>query len=106
MSQKALVSWCWRLVRNHSITAKKHFFVSWKPILYISGFRDNGVSSFSVYKNGKFKNVNNIDDNTLDRCLTRSKCFTDRRFCRINCAGLKLPRRAMLKSAAIWSTNP
>lgn len=41
-----------------------------KTYLYTSGFQDNGVSSFRVYENGKFKNVNNIHDNTEDRYLT------------------------------------
>ncbi|WP_299553707.1 Dabb family protein [Seonamhaeicola sp.] len=41
-----------------------------KTYLYTSGFQDNGVSSFRVYENGKFKNVNNISDNTTDRYLT------------------------------------
>lgn len=41
-----------------------------KTFLYTGGFQDNGVSSFRVYNNGKFKNVNNIDDNTTDRFLT------------------------------------
>jgi 6-phosphogluconolactonase (cycloisomerase 2 family) len=41
-----------------------------KTFLYTGGFQDNGVSSFRVYENGKFKNVNNISDNTTDRYLT------------------------------------
>ncbi|WP_282123154.1 Dabb family protein [Algibacter mikhailovii] len=41
-----------------------------KTYLYTSGFQDNGVSSFRIYDNGKFKNVNNISDNTTDRYLT------------------------------------
>lgn len=41
-----------------------------KTYLYTSGFQDNGVSSFRIYANGKFKNVNNIHDNTTDRYLT------------------------------------
>ncbi len=41
-----------------------------KTFLYTSGFQDNGVSSFRVYDNGKFKNINNISDNTTDRYLT------------------------------------
>jgi len=41
-----------------------------KTFLYTGGFQDNGVSSFRVYQNGKFKNINNIDDNTTDRYLT------------------------------------
>lgn len=41
-----------------------------KTYLYTSGFQDNGVSSFRVYENGTFKNVNNIGDNTTDRYLT------------------------------------
>ncbi|MEO1012847.1 MAG: Dabb family protein [Bacteroidota bacterium] len=41
-----------------------------KTYLYTSGFQDNGVSSFRVYENGKFKNVNNISDNATDRFLT------------------------------------
>ena len=44
--------------------------VKGKTYLYTSGFQDNGVSSFRVYENGKFKNVNNISDNTTDRYLT------------------------------------
>lgn len=41
-----------------------------KTFLYTGGFQDNGVSSFRVYESGKFKNINNIDDNTTDRYLT------------------------------------
>ncbi|MDO6736905.1 Dabb family protein [Wenyingzhuangia sp. 2_MG-2023] len=41
-----------------------------KTFLYTGGFQDNGVSGFRVYKNGTFKNINNIDDNTTDRYLT------------------------------------
>ena len=38
--------------------------------LYTGGFQDNGVSSFKVHDNGKFKNINNIGDNRSDRYLT------------------------------------
>ncbi|NJB35181.1 Dabb family protein [Croceivirga sp. JEA036] len=41
-----------------------------KTYLYTSGFQDNGVSSFRVFEDGTFKNVNNIHDNTTDRYLT------------------------------------
>lgn len=41
-----------------------------KTYLYTSGFQDNGVSSFRIYDNGEFKNVNNIHDNETDRYLT------------------------------------
>ncbi len=41
-----------------------------KTFLYTSGFQDSGVSSFRIYNNGTFKNVNNISDNTKDRFLT------------------------------------
>lgn len=41
-----------------------------RTYLYTSGFQDNGVSSFRIYENGKFKNVNNIGDNKTDRYLT------------------------------------
>ena len=41
-----------------------------KTYLYTGGFQDNGVSSFRVYENGSFKNINNIGDNTTDRYLT------------------------------------
>ncbi|MCW2120888.1 hypothetical protein [Flavobacterium sp. 7A] len=41
-----------------------------KTFLYTSGFQDNGVSSFRIFENGTFKNVNNIDDNDTDRYLT------------------------------------
>lgn len=44
--------------------------INGKTYLYTSGFQDNGVSSFKINENGKFKNVNNIDDNTTDRYLT------------------------------------
>jgi len=44
--------------------------VKGKTFLYTGGFQDNGVSSFRVYENGKFKNVNNISDNTSNRYLT------------------------------------
>lgn len=41
-----------------------------KTFLYTGGFQDNGVSSFRVYDDGTFKNINNIDDNNTDRYLT------------------------------------
>lgn len=41
-----------------------------KTFLYTGGFQDNGVSSFRVYENGRFKNINNIGDTTTDRYLT------------------------------------
>ncbi|WP_297086693.1 Dabb family protein [uncultured Draconibacterium sp.] len=41
-----------------------------KTYLYTGGFQDNGLSSFRVFDNGKFKNLNNISDNTTDRFLT------------------------------------
>ena len=41
-----------------------------KTFLYTGGFQDNGVSSFRVFENGTFKNINNIGDNTTDRYLT------------------------------------
>lgn len=41
-----------------------------KTFLYTSGFQDNGVSSFRIYENGTFKNINNISDNNKDRYLT------------------------------------
>lgn len=41
-----------------------------KTFLYTGGFQDNGVSSFRVYDSGKFKNINNISDNTTDKFLT------------------------------------
>ncbi|TMU57338.1 Dabb family protein [Flagellimonas algicola] len=44
--------------------------INGKTFLYTGGFQDNGISSFRVYENGKFKNINNISDNTTDRYLT------------------------------------
>ena len=41
-----------------------------KTFLYTSGFQDNGVSSFRIYENGTFKNINNIDDDTTSTYLT------------------------------------
>ncbi|MWW25330.1 Dabb family protein [Algibacter lectus] len=41
-----------------------------KTYLYTGGFQDNGVSSFRVYEDGTFKNINNISDNNTDRYLT------------------------------------
>ncbi len=41
-----------------------------KTFLYTGGFQDNGISSFRVYENGTFKNINNISDNNTDRYLT------------------------------------
>ncbi|MDO6470409.1 Dabb family protein [Maribacter sp. 1_MG-2023] len=41
-----------------------------KTFLYTGGFQDNGVSSFRVYDDGTFKNINNIDDNNTDSYLT------------------------------------
>ncbi len=41
-----------------------------KTYLYTGGFQDNGVSSFRIYQNGTFKNINNISDNNTDRYLT------------------------------------
>ncbi len=44
--------------------------INGKTFLYTGGFQDNGVSSFRVYENGTFKNINNIADNTTNRYLT------------------------------------
>jgi 6-phosphogluconolactonase (cycloisomerase 2 family) len=44
--------------------------INGKTYLYTGGFQDNGVSSFRVYENGKFKHVNSISDNTTNRYLT------------------------------------
>ncbi|NME67700.1 Dabb family protein [Flammeovirga aprica JL-4] len=44
--------------------------ISGKTYLYTGGFQDNGISSFRVYENGTFKNINNISDNETDRYLT------------------------------------
>lgn len=44
--------------------------VKGKTYLYTGGFQDNGVSSFRVYEDGTFKNINNISDNKTDRYLT------------------------------------
>jgi len=44
--------------------------INGKTFLYTGGFQDNGISSFRVHENGKFKNINNIGDNTTDRFLT------------------------------------
>lgn len=44
--------------------------INGKTFLYTGGFQDNGVSSFRVYENGTFKNINNIHDNTTDTFLT------------------------------------
>jgi hypothetical protein len=44
--------------------------INGKTYLYTGGFQDNGVSSFRVDEDGRFKNVNNISDNTTDRYLT------------------------------------
>ncbi|TGV02832.1 Dabb family protein [Flavivirga rizhaonensis] len=44
--------------------------INGKTFLYTGGFHDNGVSSFRVYENGTFKNINNISDNVKDRYLT------------------------------------
>ncbi|WP_200871267.1 lactonase family protein [Saccharicrinis fermentans] len=44
--------------------------INGNTFLYTGGFHDNGVSSFKVYENGTFKNINNIDDNETDRYLT------------------------------------
>ena len=41
-----------------------------KTFLYTGGFQDNGVSSFRVDEDGRFKNINNISDNITDRYLT------------------------------------
>ena len=41
-----------------------------KTFLFTGGFQDNGISSFRVFENGHFKNINNIDDNNTDRYLT------------------------------------
>ena len=41
-----------------------------KTYLYTGGFQANGVSSFRVYDDGTFKNINNIDDNNTDKYLT------------------------------------
>jgi len=38
--------------------------------LTTGGFQDNGISSFQVFDDGTFKNVDNLTDNTIDRFLT------------------------------------
>lgn len=44
--------------------------INGRTYLYTGGFQDNGVSSFRIYENGTFININNIGDNTTDRYLT------------------------------------
>ena len=44
--------------------------INGKTFLYTGGFQDNGVSSFRIYDDGTFKNINNISDNNTDRYLT------------------------------------
>lgn len=44
--------------------------INGKTFLFTGGFQDNGISSFEVFNNGKFKNINNIADNTTNRYLT------------------------------------
>ncbi len=44
--------------------------INGNTFLFTGGFQDNGVSSFRVFENGHFENVNNIADNTTDRYLT------------------------------------
>jgi len=41
-----------------------------RTFLITGGFMDNGVSSFRVFADGSFENINNIADNTTDRYLT------------------------------------
>ncbi len=41
-----------------------------RTFLFTGGFMDNGVSSFRVFDDGTFENINNIGDNTTDRYLT------------------------------------
>ena len=38
--------------------------------LFTGGFQDNGISSFQVFEDGRFRHVNSIADNTKDRYLT------------------------------------
>jgi len=51
-----------------------------KTYLYTGGFQDNGVSSFRIEEDGRFKNVNNISDNTTDRYLTGAYPVTGVKF--------------------------
>lgn len=44
--------------------------INGKTFLFTGGFQDNGISSFRVYQDGHFENINNIADNTTDRYLT------------------------------------
>jgi hypothetical protein len=41
-----------------------------RTFLFTGGFQDNGISSFRIFANGHFENINNIADNTTDRYLT------------------------------------
>jgi hypothetical protein len=41
-----------------------------KTFLYVTGFQDNGLSSFRIHETGTFENINNIDDNSSDTYLT------------------------------------
>ncbi len=44
--------------------------INGNTFLFTGGFHDNGISSFKVFENGAFENINNIKDNTFDRYLT------------------------------------
>jgi 6-phosphogluconolactonase (cycloisomerase 2 family) len=57
-------------IHTDGIIGMSTHIIKGKTFLYTSGFQDNGVSSFRIYENGTFKNINNISDNTTDRYLT------------------------------------
>lgn len=41
-----------------------------RTFLFTGGFQDNGVSSFRIFPDGRFENINNVADNTVNRYLT------------------------------------
>ncbi|SNQ44771.1 Dabb family protein [Cellulophaga lytica] len=58
------------LIHTDGIIGMYSHKINGKTYLITGGFQDNGISSFEVFNNGNFKNINNIADNTTNRYLT------------------------------------
>ncbi|SFW64070.1 Dabb family protein [Cellulophaga fucicola] len=58
------------LIHTDGIIGMYSHKINGKTFLFTGGFQDNGISSFEVFNNGNFKNINNIADNTTNRYLT------------------------------------
>ncbi|MEM9328589.1 MAG: Dabb family protein, partial [Bacteroidota bacterium] len=57
-------------IHTDGIIGMYAFQINGQTYLFTGGFQDNGISSFQVFEDGRFKHVNSIADNTTDRYLT------------------------------------